>query len=135
MKEITIPATTEGVRTVTDFVDEILEGMDCPMKTQMQIDVAIDEIFSNIVNYAYGDATGDATITVDTHEGGVGVSISFKDSGMPYNPLEKEDPDVTLSAEERPVGGLGIFLVKKTMDDVEYEYKDGCNIFTIHKAF
>lgn len=61
------------------------------------------------------------------------ISITFSDSGKPYNPLEKPDPDVTLSAEERSIGGLGIFMVKKSMDDMRYEYKDGQNILTITK--
>lgn len=135
MREITIPAVISQIPEVTTVIDTYLEELECPMKVQVQIDVAIDEILSNIANYAYGDETGEATVTIDTLEGSVGVAITFKDSGSEYNPLDKEDPDITLSAEEREIGGLGIYLVKKTMDSVEYEYKDGYNILTLHKNF
>lgn len=135
MKELTLPARTSEIPTATDFVDQILEELDCPMKAQVQIDVAIDEIFSNIANYAYDNCEGTATIMVEALDSNLGVILTFKDSGTPYNPLDREDPDVTLSAEDRDIGGLGIFLVKKTMDSVAYEYKDGCNILTICKNF
>lgn len=133
MKEITLEAKIENIDAVTDFVNEQLESADCPMKAQLQIDVAIDELFSNIAYYAYKPQTGDATVTVDFTDNPNAVNITFIDGGKPYNPLEKEDPDITLSAEERSIGGLGIFMVKKTMDDVVYEYKDGKNMLTIKK--
>ncbi len=137
-KSITVDATIENVAVVTDFVNEELEQVGCSMKAQMQIDVAIDELFGNIANYAYKGKSevgqGTATVEVSAKEGDVPqVIITFFDHGVPYNPLEKADPDVTLSAEERSIGGLGIFLVKKTMDDIIYEYKDGKNILTIKK--
>ena len=133
-KRITVKATIENVQKVTDFVNEELESLGCSMKAQMQIDIAIDELFGNIANYAYG--TGEGTATVEVHgrlEEPAQVWITFKDQGVPYNPLAKDDPDVTLSVEERQIGGLGIFLVKKTMDDISYEYRDGKNILTIKK--
>lgn len=132
-RELTLDARTENVEQVTAFVDEILEGMDCPMKTQMQIDVAIDELFSNIANYAYGEQGGKVTVAVETMEAPRAVAITFIDRGIPYDPLSKADPDTTLSAEERQLGGLGIFLVKKTMDGLYYEYKNGQNILRIKK--
>ena len=132
MKELYIEATVDNLSEVLGFVDEQLEAADCAMKVQMQIDLAVEEIFVNIANYAYGEDTGDAEITVE-NKGGE-IAISFIDSGTPYNPLEKDDPDITLSAEERQIGGLGIFLVKKNMDSVSYEYKDGKNIFTMTKV-
>ena len=98
----------------------------------MQVNVAIDELFSNIAYYAY-EAEGDATVRVEIIEESMEIVLTFLDNGIPYNPLEKEDPDTTLSAEEREIGGLGIFMVKKTMDDVKYEYKDGQNILKIVK--
>lgn len=104
MKELTIDAAIENIAKVTAFVDGQLEALGCPMKAQMQIDVAIDELFSNIACYA-------------------------------YDPLAKSDPDITLSAEEREIGGLGIYLVKKSMDEISYEYKDGQNILKIKKVF
>ena len=133
MKELTITATVENIETVTDFVNEQLEALDCPMKAQMQIDIAIDEIFGNIAHYAYNPEVGDATVRVEVTEDPIAVVITFIDKGVPYDPLAKTDPDTTLSAEEREIGGLGIFMVKKTMDDITYEYKDGQNILTIKK--
>ena len=133
MKEITLDATIENIDTVTDFVNEQLELYDCPMKAQIQIDVAIDELFSNIAHYAYNPETGPATVRVDVTENPISVVISFIDKGVRYDPLSHEDPDITLSAEERQIGGLGIMMVKKTMDDVTYEYKDGQNILTVKK--
>ena len=134
MKEISIAATIENIEVVTDFVNEELEALDCPMKAQMQIDVAIDELFSNIAHYAYSPEVGDATVRVEVVEDPLSVIITFIDKGVPYDPLAKADPNVTLSAEEREIGGLGIFMVKKTMDEVTYEYKDGRNILTIRKS-
>lgn len=130
--ELTVEATLENIPVVTAFVDERLEALGCPLKAQMQIDVAIDELFSNIARYAY-DPSGPATVRVDVDREPLTVRIAFIDHGKPYDPLAKADPDVTLSAEERPIGGLGIFMVKKTMDDVRYEYKDGQNILTVEK--
>ena len=135
MKELTIAATVENIGTVTDFVNEHLESYDCPMKAQMQIDIAIDELFGNIAHYAYNPETGDATVRVEVVEDPLSVIITFIDNGMPYDPLAKSDPDITLSAEEREIGGLGIYMVKKTMDDITYEYKDGQNILKIKKHF
>ena len=133
MNELTITATVENIEAVTDFVNEQLEAIDCPMKAQMQIDVAIDELFGNIAHYAYNPEVGDATVRVEVIEEPLAVVITFIDKGVPYDPLAKADPDVTLSAEEREIGGLGIFMVKKSMDDITYEYKDGQNILKIRK--
>ena len=133
MKELTIAATVENIDTVTDFVNEHLEAYDCPMKAQMQIDIAIDELFGNIAHYAYNPETGDATVRVEVVEDPMAVVITFIDKGVPYDPLKQADPNTTLSAEEREIGGLGIFMVKKTMDDITYEYKDGQNILKIKK--
>ena len=133
MKELTIAATVESIETVTDFVNEQLEAYDCPMKILMQINIAIDELFSNIAHYAYNPETGDATVRVEVIEDPMAVIITFIDNGVPYDPLTNADPDTTLSAEERQLGGLGIYMVKKTMDDITYEYKDGKNILSIKK--
>lgn len=133
MKELTIAATVESIETVTDFVNEQLEAYDCPMKILMQINIAIDELFSNIAHYAYNPETGDATVRVEVIEDPMAVIITFIDNGVPYDPLKQKDPDTTLPAEERELGGLGIYMVKKTMDDITYEYKDGKNILSIKK--
>ena len=133
MKELTVEAKIENIEAVTDFVNEQLEALDCPMKAQMQIDIAIDELFGNIAHYAYNPEIGKATVRVEVIEDPLAVSITFIDNGVPYDPFAKADPDTTLSAEEREIGGLGIYMVKKSMDDITYEYKDGQNILTIKK--
>ena len=133
MKELNIAATVENIEAVTEFVNEQLEAIDCPMKAQVQIDVAIDELFGNIAHYAYNPEVGPATVRVEVEENPMAVKISFIDNGVPYDPLAKDDPDITLSAEERKIGGLGIYMVKKTMDQISYEYKDGQNILKIKK--
>ena len=133
MKELTVEAKIENIEAVTDFVNEQLEALDCPMKAQMQIDIAIDELFGNIAHYAYNPEIGKATVRVEVIEDPLAVTITFIDNGVPYDPLAKADPDTTLSAEERDIGGLGIYMVKKSMDDITYEYKDGQNILTIKK--
>ena len=134
MKELTIAATVENIEVVTDFVNQQLEELDCPMKAQMQIDIAIDELFSNIAHYSYTPEVGQATVRVEVVEDPLAVTITFIDNGVPYDPLAKEDPDLTLSAEERQIGGLGIYMVKKSMDEITYEYKDGQNILSIKKC-
>lgn len=133
MKELTVAATVENIETVTNFVDAQLEELDCPMKAEMQINVAIDELFSNIAHYAYHPEIGEATVAIEVVQDPLAVEITFIDNGKPYDPLQNEDPDVTLSAEERGIGGLGIFIVKKSMDDIAYEYKEGRNILKIKK--
>ena len=133
MKELTIEATVENIEIVTDFVNEQLEAFDCPMKVQIQIDIAIDELFGNIAHYAYNPEIGQATVRVEVIEEPLSVVITFIDNGVPYDPLSKTDPDTTLSAEERDIGGLGIYVVKKSMDEITYEYKDGHNILKIKK--
>ena len=131
--KIKVQAQIENLQEVLGFVDGHLEEMGASMKVQMQIDVAVEELFVNIAHYAYAPDTGEAVISVTKDKEQNQISVTFADSGKPYNPLEKPDPDVTLSAEERSIGGLGIYMVKKSMDDMRYEYKDGQNILSITK--
>ena len=133
MKELTVEAKVENIDTVTDFVNAALEEYSCSMKAQTQIDIAIDELFGNIARYAYHPEVGEATVQVEMEEDTPVVTVTFRDQGTPYNPLESPDPDVTLSAEEREIGGLGVYLVKKSMDEVVYEYQDGQNILRVRK--
>ncbi len=133
MKELTLDAVVENIDKVTDFVNNELDAYDCLMKARMQINVAIDELFGNIAHYAYDEGTGKATVRIEVEEEPLTVSITFIDSGKPFNPLDRPEPDTTLSAQERAIGGLGIFLVKKTMDKVEYLYQNGQNMLTIKK--
>lgn len=133
---LNIAAKTENLDQVLGFIDSFLEEHECDMKAMLQIDVAVEEMYVNIAHYAYGtEGGGDAEIRVDLDElyGKRAVRITFVDSGMYYDPLAKEDPDITLGAEARPIGGLGIYMVKKSMDDVAYERKDDQNIFTMKK--
>lgn len=133
VKELTVDAVVNSIEVVTDFVNEELDKHDCLMKARMQIDVAIDELFGNIAHYAYDNGTGSATVRIEVTEEPLAVILTFIDSGKPFNPLERPEPDTTLSAQERAIGGLGIFLVKKTMDEVVYRYEDGHNILSIKK--
>lgn len=133
MKELHIEALTENLTKVLEFIDSELENNDCNMKSQMQIDIAVEELFVNVASYSYEGSTGMADITLDI-DSDRRARITISDSGIPYDPLKKDDPDVTLSAEERSIGGLGIYMVKKSMDDFTYEYKDGKNVVTITKA-
>ena len=132
--ELEIEALAENLPAVQSFVEEHLDTTDCPMKGRMQIMVAVEEIFINIASYAYRPETGKATVRVEVTGEPVSVTITFVDHGIPYDPLAKEDPDTGLSAEDREIGGLGIFMTKQIMDDVAYEYKDGQNILTLRKT-
>jgi len=133
-KELTLAATVENIPVVTDFVNEQLEALNCPIKAQTQIDIAIDELFGNIAHYAYPSAAGEATVRLEVPADSHAVQITFIDKGVPFDPLKNEDPNTGLPAEERELGGLGIFMVKKSMDKVSYAYRDGKNMLTIQKA-
>ena len=134
MKELVIEAKKSNLDAVLSFIDEQLGEAKCSKKTRMTIDVAVEELFVNISSYAYDPKIGTAVVQVSVHNEPLSVEITFIDNGKPYDPLAKPDPDVTLDAEHRQIGGLGIFMVKKSMDDVQYEYKDGRNILTIKKV-
>ena len=129
-------ASVDNLSEVIEFVEDKLISSGCPSGVMMQIDVALEEIFVNVASYAYASGKGMAQIEVETStdDGGC-VTITVDDSGAMFDPLAKADPDITLSAEERGIGGLGIFMVKKSMDDVSYEYKDGHNRFTMFKRY
>ena len=128
-------AETVRLDEVIEFIDEQLEQADCPIKIQMQLDIAVEEIFVNVAHYAYHPDVGEVEIKVEITENPKAAVVTFLDSGKPFNPLEKPDPDITLSLEERKVGGLGIFMVKKTMDDVKYVFVIGHNCLELTKRF
>ena len=132
-KELTVEALMENMNEVMAFVDEQLEAFDCPMRIQAPIDVAVEELFINIASYAYAPDTGPATVRVEVREKPLSVIITFLDNGVPYDPLAGADPDLDAEVEDRQIGGFGIFMVKNSMDDVTYEYKNGQNILTIKK--
>ena len=131
-QEITVAAAVENLGAVTAFVDRCMEELGCSMRSQVQIDVAVDELFSNIAYYAYPNGSGMAALRVEA-AGPDCVLLTFIDGGVPYNPLARPDPDTTLSAEERKIGGLGIYMVKKSMDEISYAYEDGKNVLRIKK--
>lgn len=133
MKKLEIEALNDNLDTVTEFIDELLEEAGCGMNTQLLVDLCVEEIFVNIASYAYAPDVGMAWITAEILQEPKRIRIAFSDTGMQYDPLAKEDPDITLSAEERKIGGLGVFLVKKNMDSVRYEYTGGHNILTVEK--
>lgn len=132
-KTLTVPASNDQLEVVQGFVDEMLKDMECDMAALMQLQIAIEEIFVNIASYAYNPEVGEAVIDCKVEPEEYRVTIQFRDSGTPFNPLDKKDADITLSAEERDIGGLGIFMVKESMDAVTYAYEDGKNILTIQK--
>ena len=133
MTSKTFPAKTESLPDVLGFVEETLESYECPMKIQMAVCVAIEEVFVNVAHYAYGDGQGDVTLGIDLEDATRTVTFRMTDKGIPFDPLKKPDPDITLSAEDRDIGGLGIFITKKTMDQVTYAYENGENVLTMIK--
>ena len=130
---LTIPATIDSLGDVLTFVNDYLEGIGSSVKAQMQIDVAVEELFVNIAHYAYGADTGDTDISLQITDAPKAITIELRDSGKPFNPLEKEDPDTSLSAAERKIGGLGIFMAKKSVDEIAYRREDDQNILTLRK--
>ena len=134
MTNQTFPAKTEVLPDILGFVEETLEGYGCPMKIQMAVCVAIEEVFVNVAHYAYGDGEGDMNLGIGFDKENRTITFRMTDKGIPFDPLKKPDPDITLSAEEREIGGLGIFITKKTMDSVTYAYKNGENILTMIKT-
>jgi len=133
-KSIVVDAVLENIPMVTDYVEKVLDEKGCSIKAKMQIDVAIDEIFSNIARYGYKPGQlGKAKVFVDFEDNDEVAIIMFEDRGVPYNPLLKKDPNANATLDEREIGGLGIFIVKKTMDDMTYENVNGHNVLTLKK--
>lgn len=133
MQDLTLQASDDTLYTVLDAIEAHLDKCGCPQETKTEILICVEEIYVNIAHYAYGGKEGEATVQMEVTQNPRVCRVVFRDRGIPYNPLEKEDPDVTLSAEEREIGGLGIFMVKQCMDRMEYEYRDGYNILAIEK--
>ena len=131
MPTLKVVATRENAEQVMAFIDGQLNAHNCSAKSQTQFDIAVDELFTNIASYAYGYATGEAVIEIEFPDGF--AEITFRDWGTPYNPLTRPDPDVTLPAEKRDIGGLGIYMVKKSMDAISYRHEDGQNVLTIRR--
>lgn len=133
MKEITVKSNSDNLSNIITILNENLEKYNISLKSKMQLELAIEEIFVNIVNYAYEDED-DVKIIFKINEDPLEITIRFIDNGISFNPLTVQQPDLELSSEEREIGGLGLFLVKKNVDDIYYEYKDNYNILTIKKV-
>jgi len=138
-RQLKIPAELSRLDDVLAFLEQILEENDCPLKVVTQICVSVEEIFVNIANYAYPDEVGECMLDVEIASGGLNettkVQIDISDSGIPFDPLAKEDPDIALSAEDRQIGGLGIWMVKQSMDQVTYRYEDDKNKLMLVKTW
>ncbi len=130
-RTMTVDALTDNLEQVLSFVQQC--GFEFDFKTETQINLSVEEIFVNIAHYAYPEKTGEAVIETELSDDPPKLKITFRDSGIPYDPLAKDDPDITLSAEKRQIGGLGIFLVKKNMDKIEYKYENGQNVLELTK--
>lgn len=133
MEALRIKALTDNLDRVLQYVDAALEIMGCSMKNQIQIDMAVEELFVNIAHYAYKGTVGDAVIIAGPDPKSGILRITFRDWGIPFDPLAKTDPDISLSVEEREIGGLGIFMAKKVMDTMDYRYENGQNVLTMTK--
>lgn len=135
MREMTLSATVDNIEVVTGFINAELARMGCPGKTVCQIDIAIDELFGNIARYGYSPEAGPVTVRFEAADEPRGAIITFIDQGIPYNPLSAKEPDVTLGVRERPIGGLGVYMVKKSMDGIDYACEGGRNRLSIRKHF
>ena len=133
MKTLTVKAKIYNLSRVLAFINKELNSAGCSKKSIFQIDVAVEELFVNIASYAYAPGSGDVTISISISEDPAVAEITFLDAGVPYDPVSKSDPDVTLDAEKRTIGGLGIFMVKQSMDELLYDRRDDLNITTIRK--
>lgn len=135
MEELTLDATVENLPEVTEFITASLEERDCPLKITMQVELVIEEIFMNVASYAYCPDVGIVTIQKSFDKEPRALNLTFIDAGHPYNPLEHKDPDTSLGVDEREIGGLGIFLIKKNVDAISYERRNNKNILSIKKFF
>lgn len=132
MAEKRFEALGKNLEPVISFLEENLESLGCPFKEEQQMCIAVEELFINIVNYAYPESAGPADVKIRELPGRV-IEVILRDGGVPFNPLELKDPDITLKAEDRQIGGLGIYMVKKSMDEVTYQYENGQNVLILRK--
>jgi anti-sigma regulatory factor (Ser/Thr protein kinase) len=126
-------ADIKSVPAMMNFVDAFIKNL--PEKAAYNVRLSCEEVILNIVSYAYpgGDGQLDMSWEDDTERGL--LNVTFEDSGVPFNPLQKEEPDLTIPMRERKIGGLGIMMVRKLMDEVRYAYVDGKNRLTITKGY
>jgi len=132
-KSIELDATLENWKSVKNFLKEILVEKNCSRDDERTLQMAIEEIYCNIVNYAYAPHVGKVKIVGHFENDECVIILQFIDEGKPFNPLEKDEPDFTIAPEDREVGGFGIFIVREMVDNMSYEYKDRKNILTLKK--
>lgn len=135
MKTMKTLAQLENLDLVQDFIEQQLLAAGCPEPIRMQVAMAVEEIYVNIVDYAYFPETGDVEVQCSLMENPLQVTIEFRDKGQPFDPLEHPEADIHSSAEERDIGGLGIFMTRQLMDKVDYRYEHGKNILTLKKEW
>lgn len=135
METIVIDADINNMDCVTELIEEQLEQVQCPEDTIMDIETAAEEIFANVAHYAYKTGKGTVTMTIEVLAQEKNVIVTFTDNGVPFNPLAKPDPDTAETLHNDQIGGLGIYIVKKTMDKVEYKYENKKNILVLEKKF
>ena len=133
-EELVIEAVIDNLDAVNSFIHKSIEQFEVSKRTLMQLDLVVEEIFVNVASYAYTPNTGLVKILIEAKEKPLTVSLTFIDSGVPYNPLEKSDPDINLSVDDRQIGGLGIFLTKNLVDDITYQFVDGQNVLQLTKS-
>ncbi|MDE6738734.1 MAG: ATP-binding protein [Lachnospiraceae bacterium] len=133
MKELVLQASADRLEEVQEFVRGEMEAAGSSLKAISQVEIAVEEIYINIAHYAYPSGGGEAVIRCEIGGETPKITIQFVDAGTPFDPLAREDADISLSAEERSIGGLGILMIKKLMDEVTYCYEEGKNILTIVK--
>ena len=133
MRELTTEAVTENLQSVMDFVNDSLSDKGCSAKTLYQMELVLEEIFINIASYAYEGDERPVVLSIDFEEEPLAAVVTFKDKGAPYNPLSRNDPNLALKLENREIGGLGIFLVKKNVDAIWYEHVNGENVLSFRK--
>ena len=134
-RELTVEALVKNNKDVVSFVDDELSHVGVSDSVRVDIKTVVEEIFLNIAGYAYEGGAGEATVKMELDEGNKNVTLTFIDSGKEFNPLSKKDPDIYLPIEERPIGGLGILMVKKLTDSVSYQRADGKNFLTVSKKW
>ena len=133
MRELTTEAVTENLQSVMDFVNDSLSDKGCSAKTLYQMELVLEEIFIHIASYAYEGDERPVVLSIDFEEEPLAAVVTFKDKGAPYNPLSRDDPNLALKLENREIGGLGIFLVKKNVDAIWYEHVNGENVLSFRK--
>lgn len=133
MKTVKVPAKLRELDNVRAFADEVLTDTTASTEDRLAIELAVEEVFVNIVKYACLPEAGKITVSCEHDSDNEAVEIRFLDEGHPFNPLSMKDPDLKADLSERNPGGLGIYMLKKLMDRVEYDYVEGRNRLVIWK--